>query len=137
MRACVQHNRSDGKALPEFVKLCCVDGTVYRQFSFVILFSYTTQLCESGVKALVILNCADVEVIAQLHAVAALLREKSAGYTLNRRLDERHSRSGRFGEDKNMLSPPAIERFFGYAALSLVTIATTLSRLPLIGLAKA
>ena len=77
------------------------------------------------------LNCADVEVGGQLNALATLPRERSPRYTLNRRLGESQSRSGWFGEEENMLALPGIEKFFGYAALSLVTIPTTRFRLPL------
>jgi hypothetical protein len=41
-----------------------------------------------------------LEVSGQLHAPAALRREKSPRYTLDRRLGGTHSRSGRDGEVK-------------------------------------
>ena len=44
------------------------------------------------------------------------------------RFDEPRGRSGRFGEEKNLLLPPGIEpRFLDFSAHSLVNILTTLS----------
>ena len=49
----------------------------------------------------------------------------------NRRLGEPRGRSGRFGEEKNLLLPPGIEpRFLDFSAHSLVDILTTLSLKP-------
>ena len=53
--------------------------------------------------------------------------EKSASST-NGRLDEPQGRSGRFGEEKNLLLPPGIEpRFLDFSAHNLVTVLTTFS----------
>jgi len=44
------------------------------------------------------------------HASTALSPEQEAAYQLNRRLVGPHSRSERFGEEKNLLLLPGLER---------------------------
>jgi hypothetical protein len=50
-----------------------------------------------------------MEVSGQLHAPAALPKEKSPWYPLDRRLGGPQRRSGRGGEEKNSQPPPGIE----------------------------
>jgi hypothetical protein len=55
---------------------------------------------------------------------------KSPLYPLNKKLGERHSRSGRSAERKNLLPIPRIKpRSLGCSASSLVTVPTALYRL--------
>ena len=57
-------------------------------------------------------------------------RERGPRYSLNRGLGGPQSRSGNFGEDKNLLTLPGFEpRYFGSTFLSLDTTLTELSRL--------
>lgn len=58
----------------------------------------------------------------QYHDPAALPTEKRLGYPMNTKLGEPRSRSEHFGERNNC--------FLNFPALCLVTIATTLSRIP-------
>jgi hypothetical protein len=62
-----------------------------------------------------------MEVSGHLHAPTALHLAKAPPYPLNRRLDGPQRWSGRFGNEKNVLPPPAIElRFVSCPARSLV-----------------
>jgi hypothetical protein len=50
----------------------------------------------------------------QHHALATLASTENTRHQLDRRLGGPHSRSGRYGEERNTLSPPRIEsRFHG------------------------
>jgi hypothetical protein len=50
-----------------------------------------------------------MEVSGQLHAPAALLKERDPGTPLDRRMGGPQSRSGRGGEEKNSQPLPGIE----------------------------
>jgi hypothetical protein len=63
----------------------------------------------------------------QLHALAALSKEKELPYTLHRRLGGPQSQSGRFGEERNIWPLPAIDPWFlGRPSRSLVAVPTEL-----------
>jgi hypothetical protein len=50
-----------------------------------------------------------MEMSGQLHVPAALLQAKTSRYPLDRKLDGPQRRSGRCGEEKNLLHLPGIE----------------------------